>query len=397
MSGSYSLFLAGDDCAVADMDAEYFDRAEQESTSAVKKTEALEAEVGQLEEKLRDLASAPTPLEALEVERAAVLEDVKKFQNVVDKFSGIIEEKKEKLAEREKELETRGAEKRRLDEENGALRQRIHGQAVNTRDVERMTRELQAVEREISDAERRRNETDEKTWLLNPEVERAFREIETSTEQCNQAIRKLKIGNYFQHVHNPEGSSAAEVIGTEYKTILKPALSSLTEEAKKSKVLKVEELINMQKQSYENDMMLDRKRTQCTTIQTKFNEIEAQNDLFKKEMEEHALRCSSEAEKMQKELAVKQQEVDTLERSAEELLMDSEVILKKTTVECIDETELCARDLYELIDSLSEYKEFAASTIGGIKDDINEVTAGVKLAFQSSVRHLSSALLSPSF
>ncbi|KAK8956197.1 hypothetical protein KSP40_PGU014507 [Platanthera guangdongensis] len=190
ISGSYSFFLSGDDCAVADLDAEYLDRAERDTASAVKNAEALEAEVAQLDEKHRDLASNPSPLEALEVERAALLEDVKKFQNVVDKFYGIIEEKKEKLAEREKELETRGTEKTRLDEEIEALRQRIHGQALSTRDVERMTRELQAVEREISDAERRRNETDEKTWLLNPEVEREFREIETSAEQCNQAIRK---------------------------------------------------------------------------------------------------------------------------------------------------------------------------------------------------------------
>ncbi|KAI0514014.1 hypothetical protein KFK09_010047 [Dendrobium nobile] len=383
---AYSLFLAGDDCTIAELDAEYLDRLKRHAASAVKDVEALEVEVAQYEAKLRDLAAAPSRLEALEAERAALLEDVNKFQNVVDKFSGMIEEKREKLAERERELETREMEKRRLDEENEGLRQRIRGQSLSTRDVERMTRELQAVERDIAEGESRRNEMEEKAWMLNSELERKFREIETLAEQCNQAIRKLKIGNNFQYVINAKASSAAAVIGTDYKTMLKPALSSLMEEANKSKVSKVEELINLQKQSLENDMMLDGKRAYCTAIQTKINEVENQIDLLKKEIEDHALTCSSEIEKIKEELTSKEDQVKIMERDVQELLMESEEKLKKTFIESTEETKNCAHELYTLIDSVSQYKEFMGSTIAGIREEIRGIAEEVKQAFDASIK-----------
>ncbi|XP_020582211.1 kinetochore protein NDC80 homolog [Phalaenopsis equestris] len=383
---TYSLFLAGDDCTIADLDAEYHDRLKRHADSAVKEVEALEVEVAQFETKVRDLAAAPSRLEALEAERAALLEDVSKFQNVVDKFSAVIEEKRENLAERERELEKREMEKRRLDEENGELRQRIRGQSMSTRDVERVKRELQAVERDIAEGESRRNEMEEKAWTLNSEFERKFREIEALAEQCNQVNRKLKIGNNVQLVLNAKASSAAEVIGIDHKTKLKPAIRALMEETKKSTVSKMEELINLQKQSLENDMLLDGKRAYYTAIQNKINEIESQVDMLKLEIEEHGLKCSSEMENIEEESEAKEEQLKLMDREAQELLMESEEKLKRTLIECTEETQLCAQELYSLIDSVSQYKEFMGSTVVGIGEEIREIVEGVKQAFEASSR-----------
>lgn len=187
---SYSLFLAGDDVAVADLEAEFLDKLTCHAAAAAKDVEALEAEVASYKARLRDQAVKPTRLEALEAERAVLLEDKDKFQNVVDNYSSMIEGKRDRLAERERELETREIEKRRLDEENEELRDRIRRQSVSARDVERMARELQIVEREIAEREARRNEMEEKSLLLDYELEKKFREIEIMTEQSNHAIRK---------------------------------------------------------------------------------------------------------------------------------------------------------------------------------------------------------------
>lgn len=140
--------------------------------------------------RIRDRAVKPTRLEAVEAERGVLLEDWDKFRSVVENYAGMIEGKREKVRERERELERREVEKRRLDEVNEELRERIRRQLVSARDVERMARELGVVEREIAEREARRNEMEEKLLLLDYELEKKFGEIEVMVEQSNHVIRK---------------------------------------------------------------------------------------------------------------------------------------------------------------------------------------------------------------
>ncbi|KAG0452835.1 hypothetical protein HPP92_025499 [Vanilla planifolia] len=383
---AYSLFLSGDDSAVEELDAEYLDRIERHADLAIKAAEALEVEIVQSESKLQEVSAAPTRLEALQAERAALGEDVKKFQDDVDKFSRIVEEKKRDLAERERELEVKELEKKVLDEENHGLRERVRSQALSTRDLERMTREIQVVERDIAEGESRRNEMDEKAWKLNTEVERNYREIEALTEQCNHSIRKLKLQNHFQLVLNSKGSSAAEVIGVDYKTMLKPELTALAMEAKKGMFSNAEERINLQKQSHDNDMTIEGKKVQCDSLRAKIEEAESKVDLLRKETEDHASRCTTETEKTKKELVIREQQVSLLEREAKELLMNSEEKLRTTVKWSTEETQLCAQELWALIDGVSQYKEFMTSTISGIRKDVKEITDGVKQAHEASLQ-----------
>ncbi|KAG0451848.1 hypothetical protein HPP92_026000 [Vanilla planifolia] len=120
--------------------------------------------------------------------------------------------------------------------------------------------EMQTVESDIAEGESRRNEMSGKAWKLNSEIEGKLMEIEALTEQCNQAIRKLKLRNHFQLVLDINGSSAAEVIGINYKDLLKPALNALAEEAKKAIFSNTKKRINLQKQSYDNDIFIEGKR-----------------------------------------------------------------------------------------------------------------------------------------
>ncbi|PKA46208.1 hypothetical protein AXF42_Ash015501 [Apostasia shenzhenica] len=377
---SYSLFLSGDDEAAAQLDAEYLEMAERHADTAAQSFEALESEVPQHEAKLREIAAAPSRLEAIEAERAAVVEDVNKFRNVVDNFSEKMVKMRNSLEEKERELEVKEMERRKLDEENEGLRQRVQGQAMSMRDVERMNREMQAVERDIVDGESRRNEIEEKSWVFNTEVERKYREIVAMAEQCNQAIRKLKLGNGFQLVLKDKGSSAAEVMGVDYKTLLKPALSALSEELKKSMASNLEELIDLQKRSHSNDMMLEEKRVRCSSLQEQIQEADARMDMLKREMEGHASNCASEAEKSLKDFAMKQEQVDILEKEAQEFLLKSKEKLQIVIRESGEETQLCAQELLALIDSVSQYKEFMASTISGIREGTQVVAAAVKEA-----------------
>lgn len=72
---------------------------------------------------------------------------------------------------------------------------------------------------------------------------------------------------------NAKGSSPAEVIGINYKTVLKPALSTLAEDTKKLSVSKLEESIALQQQSRENAKILEEKKVRLTALQSKIDEV----------------------------------------------------------------------------------------------------------------------------
>ncbi|OAY85233.1 Kinetochore protein NDC [Ananas comosus] len=374
---SYSLFLLGDDDAAADLDDEYRAKTRAHVAAAAAAANALEREAADLDARLRALSAGPSRRQAAEAERALLAEDAEKFRAVVDSWGGKVAALEAALADWEKELEAKEREGGRIAGENAELRRRVDAQAVNVRDVERMRRELQAVEQDVAEAESRRNALEEKAWELEASSARKMGELEVLAEECNQALRKLKLGVDFQYVLNAKGSSPAEVIGINYKTVLKPALSALAEDTKKLSVSKLEESIARQQQSRENTKILEEKKVRLAALQSKIDEIESHLSSRKNEMEDHASRCAAEAERMKEEISKKENQLNIVEKEAEVFLKSSEQKLQDAVRESDEETQLCARELLALIDAVSEYKEFMESTLSGIKSDLSEVANDV--------------------
>lgn len=88
---------------------------------------------------------------------------------------------------------------------------------------------------------------------------------------------RLKLGCDFQYVLKAEGSSAAEVLGKDYKTVLKPFVNEASDETKKSSVAKLEEKISLQQQSREKSILLDERKELLSTLQKKIDEVCSHN------------------------------------------------------------------------------------------------------------------------
>lgn len=86
---------------------------------------------------------------------------------------------------------------------------------------------------------------------------------------------RLKLGNDFKYVLNSEGSTPAEVLGIDYKATLKPTLTALADEAKKTSMAKLEELISLQQQSRENAAKHEAKKTHLAALQSRFEEVKS--------------------------------------------------------------------------------------------------------------------------
>ncbi|KAL2513716.1 Kinetochore protein Ndc80 [Forsythia ovata] len=376
-TNSYLSYIRGDDQAVDALDEEFMRELREERDKIEENVKSVEGNVHELEAKLESLKKGPSQKEVLEQEKALLEKDVTKFHMIIEQLDGHMLEVQKKFEEKEKELEVKVAERKRICEENVELKRTIEDQGINARDAERMKRELQAVEREIEDAEASRNGWEEKIWELDSEIGHKFKELEWLTIECNQAIRRLKLGIGFQYQLNAKGSTPGDVLGLDYKSILKPALASFTEDIKRSSVEKLEELISLRQQSGENAAQIEEKRNRISALQSNIDKVGAQVNLTRKESQEYTSRCAAEARKMVEEVETEARNMDVVEKEASEFLKTSKEKLQETIVQIEGEVQMCAQELFGLIDSVSTYKEYMGSKIAEMKNDLLQTAGSV--------------------
>ncbi|TVU21148.1 hypothetical protein EJB05_30770, partial [Eragrostis curvula] len=345
----YSYFIMGDDDAVAALDNEYVNKARSHAEEAVEATRALEKEAQELEEKRNKLTSGLSRREALEADKAALTEDVQKFDAVVKTWSAKVSEKEEASVNLRKELE-----------------------AVNVRDVDRMHREMQLVEQDIANLENEKAALEDKGWEVDAALVKKLEELDGITEQCNQALKRLKPSIDFQYALNAKGSSPAEVLGLSYKTELKPALKAYAEENRRISASKLDESVELQKQLQEKAKMLEEKKNNISSWQNKTDEMVARLNSLDREIENDDSRCTADARQMKNELERKEHLLSTVEKEADEFLKNAEQRFQDAVLKADEETQACANELLQLMDSVADYREFMEAAIAQRKKELNE-------------------------
>lgn len=382
---SYLNYIRGNDDSVLELDNEFMGKLGKERESVLENVRVLEASLKETEAKAEALRAGPTERERLEKERSVLEEDVKKFHAMIGEFTQGIEVLEKGLEEKRKEMETKVEEKKKLDEENDELKKRVEEQSFNPRDAERMKRELQVVDRDIAEAEASRNAWEEKMWDLDATIAHKFKEIEALAMECNQATRRLKLGNGYQYVPNANGSTAAEIMGLDYKTTIKPGLESFAAAVKGSSMAKLEELILLQKQSSELAAKIEGKRNRTSTLQSHIDEMEAQLNLSRKETEDSTSRCAAEAKKLVEDVQIEAHNLDVLEREAAGILKAAEQKLQEAIKTSEEEIQTQAAELLALVDSVSKCKEQIEAKISESKIKLSETVVAVSNAYKGSL------------
>ncbi|KAK9111794.1 hypothetical protein Scep_019313 [Stephania cephalantha] len=390
---TYSHFITGDDAGDAALQEEFEGKLGEQMEEARDKVEGLEREVVELQGCIGRMRVEPSAKEVLEKEKGVLENDLLKFRSLIEELERGIEVMEKGLAEKERELEAKERDNRRTCEENEELRRKADAQTVNLRDAERMKRELMALERDISEAEIGRNAWEEKSWDVDTTLAHKFKELQTRCIECNQAIRRLKLGNEFQHSLNSKGATPAEVLGVDYKLTLKPLLSSFLNDVKKSSEKQLEELISLQQHSRENAAKLDGKRSSLTKLQAQIDAVESQLILMKKELEDFIYRCDSEAKIMVEDFERERGKLEMLEREAEEHMLISRARLEEVVKLSNEEIQKVESEFLALIDYVSTYKEFMESKISEIKRNLSDTARTVANAHEGSLAAGMDALL----
>ncbi|KAL0335183.1 UNVERIFIED_CONTAM: Kinetochore protein NDC80 [Sesamum radiatum] len=256
--------------------------------------------------------------------------------------------------------------------------------------------EAKAVERDIEETEAARNGWEEKIWELDSEIGHKFKELERFMMECNQAIRRLKLGSGFQYQLNAKGSTPSEVLGLDYKSILKPALASFAEDLKRSSMGKLEDLISLRQQSGENAVKLEEKRNRIAVLQTHIDDVEAQLNTMRKETQDYVSRCAAEAKKLAEEVEMEAEKMSVVEKEAAEFLKTSKAELQETIMQTEEEVKLCAQELFDLINSVSTYKEYMGSKIARMRNDLLETAGTVADIYKGYRPSQSSVVMKPS-
>ncbi|GAV67378.1 Ndc80_HEC domain-containing protein [Cephalotus follicularis] len=374
---SYLSYMHGDDDSVEALDREFVEKLERERDSVREGVGVLEGSFRDLEVRAERLRTGPTEKEGLEKERRMLEEDVGKFQAMISEFNGRIAAMDKVIEEKEREKAAKEEEMRLIREENEELRKKVDSQTVNSRDAERMKRELVAVERDINKAETERNEWEEKAWDLDSSIGQKFKELEAVAMDCNQAIRRLKLGNNLQYVLNAKGSTPGEILGIDYKSTIKPALEAFADGIKKNSMAKLEELIPLQQQASEMASKIEGKKNRIAALQSHIEEVEGQCSLLKKETQDYTDRCAAEARKMMEDVQMEAHNLDIMEREAAELLKASEMKLQEVTKQTDDEIQICARELFTLVDSVSKHKEYMESKLSEMESDLSSTVSAI--------------------
>ncbi|GFP93867.1 probable kinetochore protein ndc80 [Phtheirospermum japonicum] len=374
---SYLLYISGDDEAVEGLDEECIREMREWKDTLEDRVKGLEDTVKELEVKFDGLKTGPSQKERLEQEKAVLEKDVTKFHIMIEQLLGHLTEVQKKLEEKDKALEAKVEDRKRICDENEELKRRIEEQGINLRDAERMKRELQAVERDIEETETARNGWEEKIWELDSEIGHKFKELERLVMDCNQAIRRLKVGNGFQYQLNASASTPSKVLGSDYKSVLKPALASFNEDIKRSSMGKLEELISLRQQSGENAAKLEERRNRIAFLQSHIDEVEGQLNVIRQEKLEYASRRASEARKLADDVDMDAQKMSVVEKEVAEFLKTSKAELQETIIRTEEEVKLCAQELFHLINSVSTYKEYVGSKIARMRNDLLETAGAV--------------------
>ncbi|CAL0309545.1 unnamed protein product [Lupinus luteus] len=381
---SYIRFINGDDDAVDELDHNVRADLVHQREIAEEKVKAAMDEVKRLEAELERMRTEPSRKEALEKEKVLLEDDVNKFYKIIEEFTSRIEQTEKVILEKGKEVDAKMEENGRISEENEEIRRRVESQTFNARDVERMRRELQAVERDIGEAELARNAWEDKSWDLDTSLGHKFKDLEALAMDCNQSLKRLKIGNGIQYQLNSNGTTPAEIMGIDHKLTLKPALNSFADDIQKSSMGKSEELISYQQKFNEIVVRLEEKRNHIATVQSSIDEMEVQLNMKKKEAQDYRSRCSAEAKTMLEDVQVAVHDLNIMEREATDVLKASELKLQEAIKQSEEEIQMRAQELFKLVDSVSKYKEHVSSKISEMNKTLLETATAVSDAYKGS-------------
>ncbi|GAB4842234.1 hypothetical protein Ancab_012200 [Ancistrocladus abbreviatus] len=114
-------------------------------------------------------------------------------------------------------------------------------------------------------------------------------------------------------------------------------------------------------------------------------QMEAQLNFIKNETQDYFSRCATEAKQMIVDVDIEYRDLERMEKEATDTLKAAELKSRETMKQSEEEIQMCAYELFVLIDSVSKYKENMESKISEAKKDLIDIVKFISDAYKSTL------------
>lgn len=296
LAETYSQFLLGDD-SYPELDEKLQEYFEEENLQMKNETERLTTEKDELESKLADMKSQPTPLEQIEEHVKALRSNIAKFNQLVPSLQAHydsvvikLDAKKKELSGLAEETVKIAAEKVRLDEIVERQQQASINVELIAQDQANLTEALQKVATDRTSAEAQRCEAEQDVVDSTRSVNDALEKYHKDAEGLELIPRTAKNANGvdFQIVLSRDASrtNAEDMLSLDVNKNVLPSIKELREGyVQRVQSLRKDELA-LQEKNLELEEQLIVERQRLNEVQLRHGKLEEDYKKTKQDLEE---------------------------------------------------------------------------------------------------------------
>lgn len=190
---SYEAFLSGDDGRAEELDEELTAVFEAQQSEIEEEEAAAREETERLRAELEEVRARQKELPAMEAKRADLLSDKGKFETLIGQLHEHKAALQAKLAQREEEADGKAAEQREAEEALAAVRHTIETQELSVDDVQRMDTQRKRHEEKAAANRRQKEEARRELAEAEAVLATAAETLEGELTQYRRAAAALRL------------------------------------------------------------------------------------------------------------------------------------------------------------------------------------------------------------
>ncbi|KAJ8908493.1 hypothetical protein NDN08_005202 [Rhodosorus marinus] len=384
---TYDSFLGGDD-NFEELDQELAESFEVKNQLVREEIESFEEENARLEEQVAKIRVSESPLVALRAREKDLEANLDKFRKLIEelenyrmKTTARVQEKKEEVLSREKDLTQNDADIEKL-------KVTIAQQESDAVDVQRIERDRSALRSATDRLGEQRGQVESAQLEAENTVVNWTQRVESSLSQYRELADKLKIvpataenANGVTFTANLTRNASAvrpeDLLSVDMKNVVRPALLELKEAFIKSIFETQEEALALQDKIdvLEEKVMVNKDESQL--LETRLGKLEGQ---YKSEKEVLAELLKSSAEESMRV----EEDIGSIKRNYEEQLRSSQRRVASATSDLRDFREHltqlraeAASNLLNAIDKLTNHKAHIQQSLAALKAHFEQTSASL--------------------
>jgi kinetochore protein NDC80 len=187
LGNAYGLFLSGEDARYAELEEQFVGSSESKNVLTRDQTNELDEQSAALAKEIGQVEARRAYLPELEAKKKDYLNDLGKFEQLVEELERHKEKLETQVKKRDAELSRLASGENSMEDEINALQNRVNTQELSPEDVKRMVAERERLQQAQEQASENRQALQRRVW----EAEMAYRDRLQALDDCARAYNSV--------------------------------------------------------------------------------------------------------------------------------------------------------------------------------------------------------------